>query len=440
MPSSGLTDRRNWEWHYLTGLNRADLDTLHGHSSTYVHDLAYSADGRFIATAGGGNTFFANNGEIIPGEVILWDPTTGRQRHVLRGHKHLVLTVTISLDGSRLASAGLDGKVHVWDIRSDPPVQLCRLPGTAGAALSPDGKLLLTGGPEGLVLLYDLVSGKPIREYHGHRGDVYRAVFSRDGKRVATGTRAGSGSAEVRIWNLATGQSLHTFPVPSHRVEGLSFSSDGKMVAVAHGRAQIWDVASGRLLQTLGNTSPVLSVAFSPDCQELAAGSADRTLRFWGVTDGTEHRILRGHRGRVSCLAFDPTGRVLASGDEQPGEIKLWDLTRPQEYRVLHARGSGIPEGLAFDASGQTVLTMIPGGSLRFIDLGSGEARLERQLESPPGWMSPACRVAFARGAGRVAAVSRSDLRRQGLGYHHRPGAAGADLRRSGGPNFLADA
>jgi len=64
----------------------------------------------------------------------------------------------------------------------------------------------------------------------------------------------------------------------------------------------------------------------------LASTGADQTVRLWDVADGLERTRFRGHQGRVSCLSFPASGRYLASGSEQPGDVKIWDLTRDQEY------------------------------------------------------------------------------------------------------------
>src|SRR5262249_35472976 len=95
----GQADRRGWEWHYLDRLCHADLLPPMGHSAR-VQAVAFSPDGRRIASAGGGNPFYSNPGaRVEPGEVVVWDAATGQALLTLRGHQHLVSGVAYSPDG-----------------------------------------------------------------------------------------------------------------------------------------------------------------------------------------------------------------------------------------------------------------------------------------------------------------------------------------------------
>jgi WD40 repeat protein len=90
-----------WDW--TTGQRVAAL----ARNTGFVVDMAFSADGTRLATAGGDGT------------VRLWDPRTGEQLLVLRGHKGAANSVAFSPEGSRLASAGADGTVRIWALDVD---------------------------------------------------------------------------------------------------------------------------------------------------------------------------------------------------------------------------------------------------------------------------------------------------------------------------------
>lgn len=88
-------------WDLSTGDQLSSLDSSPQKS---IGCMVFSPDGRSLATGG------------QDGTIWLWELRTGRRRHVLRGHKGLVLSLTFSRDGRRLASGSKDTTVLVWDL------------------------------------------------------------------------------------------------------------------------------------------------------------------------------------------------------------------------------------------------------------------------------------------------------------------------------------
>jgi len=115
---------------------------LKGHAFT-VSSIAFSPDGRLLASASNGREVADTSGE-----VKVWDLKAGRQVLSLRGHKYGVWKVAFSPDGKRLASAGTDEVVKVWDVATGKELLTLRghTADVYGVAWSPDGKSIASCG------------------------------------------------------------------------------------------------------------------------------------------------------------------------------------------------------------------------------------------------------------------------------------------------------
>jgi RNA polymerase sigma factor (sigma-70 family) len=347
-----------------------------------VASLAFSPDGRYVASGSGAT-------------VWLWDAATGKPLRALEGHKGYVPSVAFAPDGKSLVSTNADGTVRVWDAQSGKELRHFEGPGRRieRAALSPDGVTLAlyVGDQPNAVYLWHAGTGKEIRrldvpaESPGVRATVSRLQFAPDGKTLyaCSGTHLG-----LLRWDVGTGKSLDPLGKHDGGVSGLAVAADGRSVAAVTlgGSLYLWETATGQARLVTKNAGYATAVALSPDGRLLAAANdgRHRTLTngkaidhdanreqvcLLDAGDGAVLRRFGGSTGGVSCLAFSPDGRVLASGGLDT-TVLLWGATvqRPAaalKAEDLDAHWAGLREDARRSYRAMAALTAAPAQAVR---------------------------------------------------------------------------
>jgi WD40 repeat protein/serine/threonine protein kinase len=211
--------------------------------------VAYSPDGKLLA-AGGGDRI-----------VRVWEIATGKELFQLGGHTRTITGLAFSGDGRRLATAtgglnwgpgpnplnlkGDDFKaipdLKIWDVATGKELRSWNLPEkkAPGLAISPDGEVVAAPFTDNVVRLFSVATGEEVAVLKGHTGMPQCVAFSPDGRRLVTG---GDDDA-VKVWDAKTGE--ETFSVGQHvggMILSVAFSPDGhKIVSTNLNDTKVWD-------------------------------------------------------------------------------------------------------------------------------------------------------------------------------------------------------
>ncbi len=278
----------------------------------------------------------------------------------LTGHTAAVRTLAFSPDGRTLATAGTDHSVKLWDTGTHRSA--ATLTGhtdtVTGAAFSPDGRTLATAGADHSVKLWDTRAQRETATLTGHGNTVNAVAFGSDGHTLATGSSDGT----VRLWDTATRRTTSVLDEHTGAVMTVSFSPDGTVLAAAgtDRKVHLWSVASRRVTRILtGSKDTVRALAFSPSGQTVVAAGDDGVARLWSVTAPRPPAVLDPRGDSLTAAAFSPDGRTLATAGLDG--VRLWDTRTHRRTGRLPVTGNAV----AFSPDGRNLATADQDGGVQ---------------------------------------------------------------------------
>ena len=261
------------------------VQTLEGHGSWVMCVIFHPSDSSLLATSS------------LDGTARLWNIKGDGPPEIFAPRDGPVWSVAFSPDGRFLATGSGGGKISCWDLHAlkkpdnEPMEQFESGRGSVWSIrFSPDGKWITAGCQDGTILMRELLGKKSKKELTGvHSGQVLSLSFNSDERFRYLASSSSEG--RICVWDLATEE--HRLLDLHAPVWSVVFSPDGRFLASGsvNRSVYLWDIAWERL-GAYHADGPIRGLAFSRDSKLLAASCSDGTVRLWPVINETFETLL----------------------------------------------------------------------------------------------------------------------------------------------------
>lgn len=366
----------------VAGANPNQLKLVDSQTGSELKNLEpFPKPVQFLQSAPGGKLVLAGSQD---GTLRLVDPISGQTLRTQQ-YPDPYRAVALAADASWFVVAGTDMVLRTRELEHQSTGQKAD-PGVGeiwSLAFVKDGLQVLVGGAKGGAVLLDSKGLSRAGNLPGGEGPTSVVASSPDGRSFAVG----GVDRKIRVFSQ---EGANPMVLEGHEgtITAIAFGPAGKILASASAdrTVRVWDVATGKILQSI--EQPVgfaLSLAIDSTGELLAIGGGDGVIRLLDLAGKTTPRLLGGHQGAVTGLAFDPARpRLVSCGNDQ--RAILWTLgkgpTGQPTLSQLSLNGSkGALSAIAFAPSGLSVAAAGADRIIRLwdtpVDSGTG-TRLER--------------------------------------------------------------
>ena len=263
--------------------------------------------------------------------IILWNPATGRAERVIRWHQGAV-NALVTLPDGRLASAGEDARIAIWGAGEAPELVLeGHQEPIAGLAARPG--FIASAAWDGTVRLWDL-SAATARIFQGHQGNVNAVAFI--GEALFSTGQDGT----LRRWeDDGTPMTLAEFGFPQTALLPLP---DGSLASAGVDGAVHLLRPDGSTRALRSGPRPVVALAVRPDGASLAVASIGGGVSLYALPEGRLRHRLDGPGLPVWSTIFAADGRTLWTGG-QDRRVRRWDAANARPLGPLAPEAEETP-------------------------------------------------------------------------------------------------
>ena len=347
----------------ITGSQTA---VLSGHTDE-VGCITFSSDGTSLVSGSDDRT------------VKLWDVQTGGVVKTFSGHTNWVYSVSISAGCTMIASGSDDHTIRLWDIQTEECQCIIEQQGYVHyVSFSPTN-------PQHLISLCDRKFWQWDTNGHQISPPSYAScvAFSPNGTQFVSCYRAA-----VTVQNSDSRATMAKFQVANDNIQHCCFSLNGRLVAVAAGRAiYVWDITSSdpHLVETLiGHTEDITSLTFSSP-STLISASEDKSVKFWQISALSTDLVMTDLESAsiplplVSSISLRARDGVAISCDAD-GVVKTWDIPASLCKALSKPPAEDYKDGDFKLVNSRLVFVWYRDGKINICDLEKGDFLLQADI------------------------------------------------------------
>lgn len=306
-------------------------DNLNDSASTWMQSYyctAWSPDGKYLAAGSSDNI------------VTVWETKSFQPIYKLKGHNHIITSVSWAPSGKKLLSTSDDGTVIIWDSETGKAIKQSRQfrNWLTSAIWSPDENFIVASCEDSSLKVWYY----PADDYvslSGHNGRVTNVIWAHDHKTIIST----SYDATVKFWNLETMDEVRSLEGHGATIRSASLSSNGAVLATNSwdGTVRLWRCDTWEnigILNAFASTNWAASLAFNPQKPILATlGDRDSKVFVWDVN---LDKVLEKTSNAPSVVHYT-TAKLVLVGDSGVGKTGLgWRLAHGdfKEHASTHGQ------------------------------------------------------------------------------------------------------
>jgi WD40 repeat protein len=297
------------------------LHRVHSGYNTAVTSVAFSPDGRYIASTAGD---YDVPGTILTSTIMISDLQGSRGSWALkqRNEDQWINVAAFTPDGRHIVWGNPTGALRIGTLSDsnapaivEPDVPFVSSHLRPVRAIARSGSMAYSGDAGGVLAAHELGSADRHALVRAHTMAITSIALSADSMRVITGSEDGS----VKIWTADSLRLQRTLYLSAEwPVASVAMLRDGRIVAAIGAFDSVvvlLDSSSSEPVRLFrGNTTRIMAMAVSPDESLLATAAADGSVLVWEVATGLLVHSVQAHAEAATALAFTPDGARLFCG------------------------------------------------------------------------------------------------------------------------------